>query len=541
MSEAVDEGALPSLHASGRAAQLAAMAARPLDVLVVGGGITGVGVALDAVTRGLRVGVVEREDWASGTSSRSSKMIHGGLRYLATGDIGVVRESLRERAAIQRNAAHLVRALPMLLPVYGGGPVPVQRMKLAAALTTYDVLGHRRAAGRRHEWVGLRELTRMVPGVAIDAPAGGGALRGAQLYHDAAADDCRLVLAVLRTAVRHGALVANGAPVARLLRDGETVRGALVEQGAAGPPLEIEARVVVNATGVWADQLLGGEEQAGFRLLPSKGIHLTVRRDRVGVERGIAFFEQTDNSNVFVEPWQEDLAFVGTTDTPYAGDLAAPEASDDDVEWLLAKVNQFLRDPLEPSDVIARWAGLRPLVAPSKQVERSKDVSRRHLIVEHPGVVTITGGKLTAYRAMAEAAVDAAVSQLGVSEPSRTAALPLDGCRPAPSASDLTSLAARLRADRTTARHLLRRHGSNAAAIAELVQRRPELGERLHPERPYLVAEAAWAITHEQARSASDIVHRRTRLGLEVRDVSAAREVADALVQEELQGSRGTR
>lgn len=511
----------------------------PLDVLVVGGGVTGVGVALDAVSRGLRVGIVERDDWACGTSSRSSKMIHGGLRYLATGDVGVVRESLRERARIQRNAAHLVRPLPMLVPSYGDGLLSWQRGKLGLGLWMYELLGHRAAAGSFHRWLRLPELTRLVPGVALDAAAGGGRLRGAHQYHDGAADDVRLVLAILRAAVARGALAVNGAPVLRLLRDGDRVRGAVVggdaaaaAEGARGGEIEIEARVVVNATGVWADRTI---DEAGtppeFHVRPSKGIHLTVRRERVGIDSGIAFFGQTDNSNVFIEPWQDDLAFVGTTDVPYDGDLETPTATEEDVAWLLRHINAFLRTPIEPRDVIASWAGLRPLVVPeSERDEQSKDVSRRHMLVDRPGIVTITGGKLTAYRSMAELTVDAASRQIGERASSATANLQLDGCRPLPSSAEVGEVAELLGATRSDARHLLRRHGANVPAILQLVAVDPSLRERLHPDRPYIAAEAAWAASHEQARDVEDVLARRTRLALETRDPEEAAERVQSLL-----------
>ncbi len=528
--------------ASGRVDQLAAMAAEPLDVLVVGGGITGVGVALDAVTRGLRVGIVERDDWACGTSSRSSKMIHGGLRYLASGDVAVVRESLRERSRLQRNAAHLVRPLPMLLPAFGRGPLPFQRMKLGLGLWAYEALGHRKAAGSLHEWLGVREFTRLVPGVTIKGH-GGAKFRGAHSYHDASADDVRLVLAVLRTALANGALAANGAPVLRLVRDGERVTGAVIGgdaaaavPGAVDGELELRARVVVNATGVWADETLragAGDLPAGFRVLPSKGIHLAVRRDRVGIESGIAFFGQTDNSNVFIEPWQDDLAFIGTTDAPYSGDLRRPEVTRDEIDWLLDHVNPFLRDPLTHDDVLATWAGLRPLVAAEVETEKqSKDVSRRHLLVDRAGCITITGGKLTAYRAMAELAVDSAMAQLGRRGASRTRDLPLEGCRPMPTSVEVDELSGALGVSRGDARHLLRRHGSNVPHLVALVRERPELAERLHPDRPYLAVEAAWAASHEQARDVEDVLHRRTRIALETRDP----ERAAAAIEQELAG-----
>lgn len=511
------------------------MASRPLDVLVVGGGITGVGVALDAVSRGLRVGIVERDDWACGTSSRSSKMIHGGLRYLATGDVRVVRESLAERARLQRNAAHLVRPLPMLLPSYGRGPVPLQRAKLGAGLWAYEALGHRYAAGSFHRWLDIRELTRIVPGIDPAVQSGGKPLRGAHGYHDAGADDVRLVLAVLRAAIARGAMAANGAPVLRLLRDGDRVQGAVVGGDAAGSggELELEARVVVNATGVWADRTITDDDATppGFRVMPSKGIHLTVRRDRVGIGSGIAFFGQTDNSNVFIEPWQDDLAFIGTTDAPYDGPLDAPMATDEDIAWLLGHVNPFLREPLGTGDVIASWAGLRPLVvAEDQRGESSKDISRRHLLVDRPGVVTITGGKLTAYRAMAQIAVDAVVGQLGEKRRCVTHDLRLDGCRGLPTVAEIGEIAAGLGIERGDARHLLRRHGANVRHLLALMDERPELGERLHPERPYLAVEAAWAASHEQARDIEDVLARRTRLTLETCDPELASERVASLL-----------
>jgi glycerol-3-phosphate dehydrogenase len=518
--------------AADRSTELESMAAAPLDVLVIGGGITGAGVALDAASRGLRVGIVERDDWACGTSSRSSKMIHGGLRYLASGDIGVVRDSLRERARLQRNAAHLVRPLSMLLPVYGRGWLPLQRMKLAAGLWLYEALGHRRAAGSLHRWRTLPEVTRLVSGIAPVSAAGGGRLRGAQHYHDACADDVRLVMSVLRSARTYGAMAVNGTPVLRLLRDGERVIGAAVggdaaaaTAGAIDGELELRAKVVVNATGVWADEILraGDEDQsAGFQVLPSKGIHLTVQRERLGIDSGIAFFGQTDNSNVFLEPWQDDLAFIGTTDTPYDGDLADPQATDQEIDGLLELVNQFMREPLTRADVVTAWAGLRPLVAPETDEENSEDVSRRHLLVDRAGILTITGGKLTAYRSMAEHTIDAAMHQLGRSGSSRTRELRLDGCRKLPSSDEITSVAEAIGGPRSDARHLLRRHGANVPHLLSLIADRPELAERLHPERPYLAAEAVWARSHEQARDVEDVLQRRTRIALETRDPQLA-------------------
>ena len=534
--------------AADRTATLEEMARAPLDVLVIGGGITGVGCALDAAARGLRVGIVESDDWGSGTSSRSSKMIHGGLRYLANGDIAVVRESLRERMRLQRNARHLVRPLSMLLPAYGRGPLPWDRLKIGAGLWLYDLLGHRAAAGSLHRWRTLADLVRLVPNIATSSTAGGGRLRGAHHYHDGSADDARLVMAVLRSGLERGVLAVNGTPSLRLVREGARVRGAFVGGDAAAAAtgsidgeLQLEARVVVNATGVWSDATLGEHGEAPFELLPSKGIHLTVRRDRAGIESGIAFFEQTGNANIFLEPWSDDLAFIGTTDAPFTGDLRSPEPTEEEIAWLLDTANGFLRHPIERGDVITGWAGLRALVAPRAQgvdvdpgaprPAQSKDVSRRHLLVDEPGVVTIAGGKLTAYRAMAEDAIDVVMAQLDKRGRSTTARLELEGSRALPSPREIGDTADAFGCTRSDARELLRRHGTNVAALAELVRARPELGERIHPDRPYLAVEAIWAVTHEQARSTDDILARRTRLALELADVEPIRERVEALLE----------
>lgn len=544
---------MSTMAASRRPEMLARMTRGVLDVLVVGGGVTGVGVALDAASRGLRVGIVERDDWASGTSSRSSKMIHGGLRYLATGDVSLVREALRERAALSRNAPHLVRPMQMLLPTYGRGPVPLERLKLEAGLAVYDILGAARL--ERHAWLSNDRVLPRVPNIDPFPRPGRGALRGALAYFDAQADDVRLVLAVLRTAVAHGVVACNGTEVVRLLRSGGRVRGAVVRgdavdgvDGARDGELEIEARMVVNAAGVWADRVIGGpaveHPDIGVQLLPSKGIHLTVDRERVGLDCGIAFFERSGSANVFVEPWGDDLAFVGTTDMPYHGDLDRPEATEAEVQLLLGRVNPFLRTPLRRSDVICTWAGLRPLVVPDPRgmaaaAASSREVSRRHVLLREPGMVTMVGGKLTTYRSMAEHTVDAIVGEFGRHVPrSRTAALLLDGAMRPATPTDVEDLATRLGVERRSARQLLRRYGSRCDQLAALVAERPELAERLHPDRPSLAVEAVWGARAEQARSADDVLQRRTRLALETRDRGEfARGMVDRLLEHELGAS----
>jgi glycerol-3-phosphate dehydrogenase len=272
-------------------------------------------------------------------------------------------------------------------------------------------------------------------------------------------------------------------------------------------------------------------------LRPSKGIHLTVRRDRAGIETGIAFFEQTGNSNVFLEPWQDDLAFVGTTDTPYEGDLAHPRADESDIQLVLERVNQFLHTPLERDDVLSHWAGLRPLVE-SSPGGSSQEVSRSHLLIDAPGLVTITGGKLTAYRSMAEDAVDAVSRQLGVRRECTTIQTTLDGAMPAPSRAHIDAVASQLAGDRTMARHLLRRHGKNTDTILKLAHADEALRERIHDERPYIAAEVLWGTEHEQARNAADVLERRTRIQLETRIDTPASKAAAARVSALLTSDR---
>lgn len=495
---------------------LADMVREPLDILVVGGGITGVGIAHDAAQRGFRVGLVEQHDYACGTSSRSSKMIHGGLRYLATGDIGLVRESLRERKSLQDRAPHLVHPLPMLLPIHRVR----DRIKYGSGLWAYDVLGAWRA-GMRHRWVGRRGVSAIMSNIE---PEG---LRGGLLYQDAAADDARLVITVLRSAVACGARVVNGARVSELLELGGRVVGARVASDVAdGGSVEIRARVVVNASGVWADQLYAGiTTDPGFSLLPSKGIHLTVRREHVGITAGVAFFPQTGR-NIFIEPWDDDLAIVGTSDAPFDGNIEDPSSETDEIQRLLDDVNPFMRVPLAASDVISAWAGVRPLVidaGTTAPATGSKDVSRNHRTVVTPGLVTMVGGKLTTYRQMAQDAVDAAVREgCGSGSPCRTMTTPLDGFPAGGVEACVAGLARSMDIDEQGARHLVRRYGSNVTVLDAMCRERPELLAQLHPHRPYLEVEAAYAIQHEMARNVEDVVHRRTRLAIETIDGGAA-------------------
>ena len=499
------------LRAHDRPGIVAAMAQEPLDLLIVGGGITGAGLALEAASRGLRTGLIERRDFASGTSSRSSKMVHGGLRYLATGDIALVREALHERAHLQVNAAHLVHPLPMVLPLYKENSW-VWRPKLGAGLLAYDLLGAWKAGGR-HRWLRPQAAVERIPNLR---PSG---LKGAYAYADAQADDVRLVMAVLRSAVAAGALVTNGVAATGLLRDGDTVQGVAISADFTTPVREIEARVVINATGVWSDKLAQHSGGPAIDVMPSKGVHLTVPRSSAGIESCLGMFAYTGR-NVFIEPWDEDLAIVGTTDAPFDGDLTDPRATESDITELLTTVNAVLATPIDRRDVLSAWAGLRPLVVDrNAQASRTSDVSRKHKLFQSPGLMTLVGGKLTTFRAMAEEAVDAVCKQLGTHRPSTTRHLQLIGAD-LPMSSDAIRELQAAGCDERLARHLLRRYGSEARHIMHMCATDPDLRDPIHTDRPYIAAEVAFAAQYEMAACVDDVLWRRTRLSLEVADTA---------------------
>ncbi len=493
-----------------RADALRRLRADDFDVLVVGGGITGAGVALDAAARGLRTALVERDDFASGASSKSSKLVHGGLRYLREGDVRLVYEGLYERARALENAPHLVRLLPFLVPVLRRGGFVDRRLERAAgsALWAYDLAGGVRV-GRRHEWISVPEASGYVPTLDSDA------LAGAYLLYDAQVDDARLTLTVVRTAAAYGAAVANYARVVGILESRARVVGARIDTGQG--EIEVRARCVVNAAGVWSDDVRAldeGTHPASLR--PAKGVHLTVPWDRVRNRVAVMLPVAGDDRTVFVVPWG-DFTYVGTTDTEYDGPLDDPVCTAADATYLLDAVNRFLRDPLTQADVTGSWAGLRPLLRTGHghRAARTADLSRRHAVRTSPaGTVTITGGKLTTYRRMATDAVDAAVRELGNGIPaSPTRHLRLLGADistppyvPAAAAPE----------------HLEGRYGSEAGALRSLVARDGSLGQQLVPGLPYLRAEAVHAVRHEMARTLGDVLERRTRARVLARAASAA-------------------
>jgi glycerol-3-phosphate dehydrogenase len=469
-------------------------------VLVVGGGITGAGVALDAASRGLRTALVERDDFGAGTSSKSSKLVHGGLRYLSQGDYPLVAQALAERQRLLENAPHLVRPLPFLIPAHGSR---AKLRAISAALWTYDVIGGFRI-GSLHRRLSVADTVARAPALRADGLVGG------HLYLDAHADDARLNLAVIRTAVLdHRAVAVNHAGVRELLPGA----GAVVDTD--GRDIEVRASVVVNATGVWGDALAGGPAT----IRPAKGVHLTVPAALVPTSVALVLPVPADGRSIFVVPWAgTDRVYIGTTDTDYDGPLDSPSCTAEDTAYLLDAVNATLATTLSAGDVVGSWAGLRPLVAGGAGTQRSTDLSRRHRVTRGPGgLVTIAGGKLTTYRAMAADAVDEVQAVLGVSRtPSRTAKLALRG------------------AGATGDDHLTGRYGSEARVIRAMVSADPSLGEPLVPGLPYQRAEAVFGARYEMATSLDDVLARRTRSLILARDASiaAADEVARLLAPE---------
>jgi glycerol-3-phosphate dehydrogenase len=492
------------------------MSREPLDILVIGGGVVGSGCALDAATRGLRVGLVEARDFASGTSSRSSKLVHGGLRYLEMLDFALVAEALKERSLlIQTLAPHLVRPVPFLYPLRHR---LWERMYAGAGLALYDSLGLLSGRGRGvpgHRHCSRRSALRLAPSLRADALVGG--IR----YYDAQVDDARHTMMLARTAAAHGALIASRTRVVDLLRDGDRVVGALVHDLESDRSFEFRAEQVINATGVWTDEvqsLAGDEEQ--LRVRASKGVHLVVPRDRIQSETGLIL--RTHTSVLFVIPWGRHW-IIGTTDTPWSWGKADPRASGADVDYLLSTINSVLRRPLQRHDVQAVYAGLRPLLA-GGSTPTSK-LSREHAVWSLlPGLVTIAGGKYTTYRIMAKDAVDAAA--LGLTDDgsrdvqaSRTERVPLLGAEGYHELwSSRPDLARRLGLSEEQVTHLLQRHGSLISEVVALFDADPSLRLSLDGAPTYLRAEVVHAAACEGALHLDDVLSRRLRIAIETFD-----------------------
>ena len=501
-----------------RATALARLAGGTFDLLVVGGGVTGAGVALDAAARGLRVALVERCDFASGTSSRSSKLVHGGLRYLQQREYRLVYENLAERQRLLANAPHLVTPLPFLIPLFGkpGAVSAAVARGYRSALWLYDATGGVRI-GRRHRRISRSEALEHLPTLDADL------LAAAFVYYDAQADDARLTLALVRTAVLdHGVVAANYCPVTGMVKEAGRVAGARLSDGT-----EIRAPVVVNATGVWVDSLRSmaeGRDPGSIR--PAKGVHLTIPRSLLPADIAAVLPVPGDRRSIFVVPWG-DRVYLGTTDTDYAGDLDDPSVEPADIAYILAAVNQFVTRKITPAEVVGTWAGLRPLVRNDRST-RTADLSRRHRVLVSPtGLVTITGGKLTTYRKMAQDTVDEVGRSLGRRlGRSPTPTLKLRGAgdfdrfrRKAPASLGLSP---------EHFAHLAGRYGTEARTVAAMVAAEPALAEPLVEGLPYLRAEAVYAARYEMAHTLDDVLSRRTRALLLDREATVAAAPATA-------------
>ncbi|GAB2754179.1 glycerol-3-phosphate dehydrogenase/oxidase [Terrabacter koreensis] len=478
------------------------------DVLVIGGGVTGAGVALDAATRGLRTALVEMRDFASGTSSRSSKLFHGGLRYLEQLNFTLVREALHERELmLTLLAPHLVRPVPFLYPLKGR---VWERPYVGAGLALYDALAGRSSVPR-HRHLSRTGARALCPALRPDA------LVGALQYYDAQADDARHTLTVARTAAHYGAVVRSSTRVEGLVRDGGRVVGAELRDVETGARATVRASVVVNCTGVWTDDVQELADTRGrFRVRASKGVHLVVPRDRINSETGLIL--RTETSVLFVIPWGNQW-LVGTTDTDWNLDKAHPAASRSDIDYLLSQVNSVLTTPLTHDDILGVYAGLRPLL--SGESEATSQLSREHAVARPlPGLVSVAGGKYTTYRVMARDAVDAAVRDLDRPvAPSVTHRTPILGAEGYEALSNsLESLAAEWSLPTWRLRRLLDRYGSLVAEVLEPTREDASLREPLAGADEYLRAEIRYAVTHEGALHLDDVLTRRTRISIEVAD-----------------------
>lgn len=538
-----------------RAHNIQRLRTEPFDVLIIGGGITGAAAARDAASRGFRTALVEARDFGEGTSSRSSRLIHGGLRYLEQFEFDLVFEASRERRTLLRIAPHMVRPLEFLFPLYREGRVG--RLTMTAGMWLYDALSLFRNI-ERHQMLSEADVLWREPALS---PAG---LLGGARYFDAQVDDARLVLATVRSAVESGAAAANRLAAEVMIEEGRA-RGVRVRDTAPedadrkarasgtrrDAEWEIRASVVVNATGPWTDETVrrSGISRAPL-LRPTRGTHIHVRRDRIGHQRALIFESALDRRIMFVLPW-DDLTLIGTTDEDYEGPCEDVRPTGPDVRYLLDSTNQlFPAARLSPEDVISAWAGLRPLVA-GEAGEDEDEVSREHVILEElPGLLTIAGGKLTSHRAMAEEIIDRAVEALvaeGAAEPatSATADRPLPG-------GDFESLEDLLEAlerqvtaldlDPRDVPRLAAAYGTEAEAVLGLAAQRPDLGERVVADRPHIAAEILHSVRREMPVHAEDAAYRRTRLALETEDFAAAVARIAAIMREELEwGARRER
>lgn len=519
-----------SLGPSQRRADLNRLASEQLDVLVIGGGITGFGCALDAVTRGLGVGLVEQRDIASGTSSRSSKLIHGGLRYLEQFDFALVREALHERGLLADTIApHMIRPVSFLIPLTSR---IWQRVYFGAGVLLYDAL----ALSGKHPFPHHRHLSRhaaleLMPGLKSTSLIGG------IVYHDAQVDDARYTVAVARTAARHGAAIATSTEVTGLIMDDNKVVGAKVRDLESDHEFEIHATKVINATGVWIDQIQAMAGPAGLKVEAAKGIHIVVAGECIDGSSGVVV--RTKKSVLFIIPWGDEW-LLGTTDTPWQLDRNHPAASGADIDYLLEQANAVLQRPLTRDDVIGVFAGLRPLI--KRTDEDTTKLSREHEVAQSvPGLISIAGGKYTTYRVMAADAIDAAVEGIDRAvDASTTSEIPLIGADGWQQLSDSAQqIADEHHVPLEIVERLIWRHGSGITDVLAIADSSPELA-RVLPGGRYLAAEIVHAARHEGALHLDDVLARRMRISFENPDRGmATAELAAHLMAPELGWSEG--
>jgi glycerol-3-phosphate dehydrogenase len=517
-------GTAVALSPQARAEALDRMSEAELDVLVIGGGVVGAGSALDAATRGLRVGLVDGRDLASGTSSRSSKLLHGGLRYLEMLDFGLVHEALRERGLIVGELApHLARALPFLYPLQHR---VWERPYVGSGILIYDAMAVASPAGvrgrlPRHKHLTRRGALKIAPSLRKDA------LVGAIRYYDGQVDDARHTMNIARTAAHFGALVATRTRVVGFLREGERVTGAMIRDLETDRSIEVRARQVINATGVWTDETQALVAARGqFHVRASKGVHLVVPKDRIHSDAALIL--RTEKSVLFVIPWGRHW-IIGTTDTDWQLDKAHPAATASDIAYILDHVNAVLTTPLTTEDVEGVYAGLRPLL--SGESESTSKLSREHIVAHAaPGLVVVAGGKYTTYRVMAKDAVDAVAHALEEKVPEcvtdRVPLVGAEGYAAAWNRRALIASASGLHVARIE--HLLGRYGTLIDEVLAMIADDRSLAEPLDGAEDYLRVEVVYACTHEGARHLDDVLARRTRISIETwdRGVRAAAEAA---------------
>ncbi|MBV9257299.1 MAG: glycerol-3-phosphate dehydrogenase/oxidase [Ktedonobacteraceae bacterium] len=532
---------MQTLSSTVRTHNLAELGSDRFDVLVIGGGVTGAGVALDAVTRGYKVALVEKADFASGTSSKSTKLVHGGIRYLPEFDFALVHEALVERGIMLQNAPYLVRPVAFVLPIYEGDRHPVGMpittpggiglsFLLNIGLWLYDVLAGRRNI-HRHRHLKREAVLKMAPALVQEG------LKEGFVYYDGQTNDARLTMALIRTAAHYGATIANYAEVTSFLADEDgKVHGARVCDKLGNQEITIQARHIVNATGVYTEQVeaLTGEESQ-IQVEPSKGVHLVLSQADLKLGNSAIVLPETEDKRIlFIVPW-ESRAIFGTTDTG-SGDLDSPVATQEDIRYLLKYLNRYLSVNLTEENIVSTYAGYRPLVKPRRANRTTAKLSRTHAVIEGPsGLVTITGGKLTTYRRMAQDTVDVLSSRDGTKPVHPTQSLPLQGSAGWPvMRRELVRKGEALGLSPEIVEHLGYSYGTNAQTILNLIEDDATLATRLIDDLPYIKAEVFYACRYEMAMTPYDILARRTSIILEDRQsgLGVVDEIATLMAKE---------